>query len=133
MLGNVHSRVLGALYTDMFSCVQEPPLIASPPEVDWCGRLLGHTREETTICIKGVPGDFVVQPEHTDNEGALCQPDDLNTQTTKEHCASRMIKEHLMLTVSMNLLQLLNTQPLRLILPIHPAMCMLKRQNVKGR
>ena len=76
MFGNVHSRVLGALYTDMFSCVQERPLIASPPEVDWCGRLLGHTREETTICIKGVPGDFVVQPEHTDNEGALCQPDD---------------------------------------------------------
>ena len=76
MFGN-HSRTISALYTEMFSCVQEPPLIASPPEVDWCGRLLGHTREETSICIKGVPRDFVVdQPEHTDNEGALCQPDD---------------------------------------------------------
>ena len=74
MFGNIHSRIRNAQYTEMFSCVQEPPLIASPPEVDWCGRLLGHTREETTICIKGVPGDFVVdQPEHTDNEAALCK------------------------------------------------------------
>ena len=77
MFFNVHLDILNALHTEMFSCVQEPPLIASPPEVDWCGRLLGHTREETTICIKGVPGDFVAdQPEHTDNEGALCRPDD---------------------------------------------------------
>ena len=76
MIGNIHSQMKKAPYTEMFSCVQEPPLMASPPAVDWCGRLLGHTREETTICIKGVPGDFAVdQPEHTDNEGALYQPD----------------------------------------------------------
>lgn len=77
MFFNIHSEILSPPHTEMFSCVQEPPLIASPPEVDWCGRLLGHTREETTICIKGVPEDFVAdQPEHTDNEGALRQPDD---------------------------------------------------------
>ena len=93
----------------MFSCVQEPPLIASPPEVDWCGRLLGHTREETTICIKGVPGDFVAdQPEHTDNEEALCQPDD------KKAFDAHHLHERF---------RLLNTRPLRLILPlpINPA------------
>ncbi len=74
---NNHSQIRNPEYTDMFSCVQELPLMASPPEVDWCGRTLGHTREETTICIKGRPGDFIVdQPEHTDNEEALCQPDD---------------------------------------------------------
>ena len=75
MIGNTHSHLKNDLYTEMFSCVQESPLLASPPVIDWCGRMLGHTREETTICIKGVPGDFVLdQPAHTDNEGA--QPDD---------------------------------------------------------
>ena len=76
MFINVHSDILNTLHTEMFSCVQEPPLISSPPDLDWCGRLLGHIREETTICIKGLPRDFVVdQPEHTDNKGARCQTD----------------------------------------------------------
>ena len=74
MFRSVHSRIINAQYTEMFSCVQEPPLVASPPEVDWCGRLLGHTREETTVCIKGVPGDFVVdQSSGVHTETAKCQ------------------------------------------------------------
>ena len=85
MIFGTHTERLDALHTEMFSCVQEPPLIASPPEVDWCGRLLGHTREETTICIKGVPKDFVAdQPEHTDNAGALRQPDDSSSVDPQE-------------------------------------------------
>lgn len=103
MFGNIHSRIRNTQYTEMFSCVQEPPLIASPPEVDWCGRLLGHTREETTICIKGVPGDFVAdQPEHTDNEEALCQPDD------KKAFDAHHLHERF---------RLLNTRPLGLTTP----------------
>lgn len=60
----------------MFSCVQEPPLAPSLWEALWHGKTVGPTREETTVCIKGVPGDFFAdQPEAKDSDKALCLMD----------------------------------------------------------
>ncbi len=59
----------------MFSLVQDPP---EPPtfwEKNWHGKKVGRTREETSTCIKGVPGNFVAsQPVPAGSIKALCPP-----------------------------------------------------------
>lgn len=63
----------------MFSCVQEPPSPPSLWEALWHGKTVGPTREETTVCIKGVPGDFFAdQPEAKEGDKALCLMDNVN-------------------------------------------------------
>lgn len=60
----------------MFSCVQEPPAPPSLWGALWHGKTVGPTREETTVCIRGVPGDFFAgQPEATGSDKALCLMD----------------------------------------------------------
>ena len=61
-----HTRFTHAHGGQMFSCVQEPPLPATLSDSLWHGRQVGNTREQTTVCIKGMPGRFVAdQPEST--------------------------------------------------------------------
>ena len=77
-----HTRFTNAHCGQMFSCVQEPPLPATTSDRSWHGRRVGNTREETTLCIKGMPGCFVAdQPELAGSDTALChvngrRPDD---------------------------------------------------------
>ena len=69
-----HTRFTNAHGGQMFSCVQEPPLPATLSDSLWHGRQVGNTREETTVCIKGMPGRFVAnQSGGTNDERAKCQ------------------------------------------------------------
>ena len=71
-----HASFINTHRLQMFSCVQEPPAPPSLWEVLWHGKTVGPTREETTVCIKGVPGDFFAsQPEAKDSDKALCLMD----------------------------------------------------------
>ena len=70
----------------MFSCVQEPPWPPTVIERFWHGRQVGAAREETTICIKGMPGDFVVdQPQYADSDKALCLVNDQGLFAAHQH------------------------------------------------
>ena len=70
----------------MFSCVQEPPSPPSLWEALWHGKTVGSTREETTVCIKGVPGDFFAgQPEARDSDKALCLMDSVKVFDARQN------------------------------------------------
>lgn len=81
-----HAICLNAQCGQMFSCVQEPPLPPTVIERFWHGRQVGTAREETTICIKGVPGKFIVdQPEYAGSDKALCLVNDQELFAAHHH------------------------------------------------
>ena len=67
----------------MFSCVQEPPLPPTVIERFWHGRQVGAAREETTVCIKGMPGNFVV--DYPGSDKALCVINDQELFAAHQH------------------------------------------------
>lgn len=55
----------------MFSFVQDPPKTPTLWEQVWHGKKVGRTPEETSTCIRGVPGSFVAnQPLHANSSKA---------------------------------------------------------------
>ena len=67
----------------MFSCVQEPPLPPTVIERFWHGRQVGAAREETTVCVKGMPGNFVV--DYPGSDRALCVVNDQERFAAHQH------------------------------------------------
>ena len=98
-----HTRFRNAHCGQMFSCVQEPPLPATTSDRFWHGRQVGDTREETTICIKGMPGSFVAdQPESAGSNKALCPVNDRRSDDVHQNhhlCDSSASVQHLPVAV----------------------------------
>lgn len=81
-----HAIFLNVQCGQMFSCVQEPPLPPTVIERFWHGRQVGAAREETTVCIKGMPGNFIVdQPEYAGSDKALCFVNDQELFAAHHH------------------------------------------------
>ena len=76
-----HASFINTHCLQMFSCVQEPPAPPSLWEAIWHDKTVGPTREETTVCIKGVPGNFFAgQPEAKGSDKALCLMDSFDAR-----------------------------------------------------
>ena len=115
-----HASFINTHCLQMFSCAQEPPAPPSLCEAIWHNKTVDPTREETTVCIKGVPGNFFTgQPEAKDSDKALCLMDSFDARQNHPPYGPCSTVQHPPL--------------LMLSPPIIPTRQIAKRQNVKRR